>query len=224
MAHEPLRPITASQVLAKTETARRYHSAIWLADGFLERRGLTADAASTALLGVVADPEPGHAWLEGWLSIPYLGYSLAGEEQCWSIRFRCPERHDCSNFGHGKYFGEAGEPTRMFNVRAIQDADDEIHVTEGELDAVTLNMLGLPAVAVPGANNWKPHYSRLLAGFNKVFVWGDPDAKGAEFNSTVLRSVRTSAAVRLSGGDVNETYLSGGYAAIREAMEAVRWA
>ena len=222
-ARESLQPLTRSQVETLTAAATSYHEAIWLADDYLAARGISQASAGTAQLGVVTDPAPGHERFTGWLSIPYLGVSQDGEDQCWSIRFRCLERHSCKDHGHGKYQTVSGEKSRLYNARAILSATDSLHVAEGELDAIVLNQCGLPAVAVPGANNWKYHYTRLMAGFSKVYVWGDPDAAGAEFVSTVCNAVRNSAAVKLTLGDVNETYVQGGYAAVREAMEAVRW-
>jgi DNA primase len=102
------------------------------------------------------------------------------------------------------------DPSRVFNVRAIHQAGDEIHVTEGEFDAIILSKIGLPAVAIPGAKAWKGHHRRMLAGFSRVYVWGDPDDAGAEFVQKVTRSLRSAKGVRLRGGDVTDTYLAGG--------------
>lgn len=221
--HDPLRPLRASRVRALTDAARTYNSAAWLVSDYLERRGISDRSVSNFALGVVTDPIPGHEPYVGRLAIPYLGVNpVAGEVECWHFKFRCMEDHSCKELGHGKYTAQSA-PTRMFNVRAIEEAGDEIHVTEGELDAVILNQCGFPAVAIPGANSWKWHYARLLAGFDKVFIWGDPDGAGADFVTTVLGSTRNSSPVRLTLGDVNETYLRGGLAALQEAKEAVRW-
>ena len=95
----------------------------------------------------------------------------------------------------------------MFNVRALHQARDEIHVCEGEFDAMILTSLGLHAVAVPGANAWQPHYRRMLAGFSRVWVWGDPDDAGAEFTNRICRALRSAKGVRLRHGDVTDTYL-----------------
>lgn len=223
-ASSPLTPLTASHVAALTEAATNYNSASWLADDYLAGRGINPESVDMFRLGVVADPLPGHDRYRDWLSIPYLGVnSETGEVECWSIRFRCLANHSCKDHGHGKYQTISGEKSRMFGVRAIHEADDQIHVTEGELDAVILNQCGLPAVAIPGANNWKRHHGRLLAGFDKVYVWGDPDAAGAEFVTTVTTAVRNSAAVKLIEGDVNETFLVGGADALYAAIKAVRW-
>ena len=62
-----------------------------------------------------------------------------------------------------KYMGLPGTHTRLYNVLALQQAGDFIAVCEGEIDAITLHYkCGVPAVGVPGANSWKPHYTRLL--------------------------------------------------------------
>ena len=222
--HDPLRTLPASRVRALTDAAAEYNSAAWLVSDYLERRGISDRSVSNFALGVVETPIPGHEPYVGRLAIPYLGTNPdTGEAECWHFKFRCMADHDCKDEGHGKYTAQAGMPTRMFNVGAIQEATDEIHVTEGEIDAIILNQCGFPAVAIPGANNWKWHYGRLLAGFNRVFIWGDPDAAGAEFVTTVHNAVRQSAAVRMELGDVNETYLQGGLAALQEAKKAVKW-
>ena len=221
--HEPLRPIRASQTRALTDAAMAYNSASWLVSDYLERRGISDASVDMFLLGVVEDPIPGHEIYTGRLAIPYLGTNVeTGEVECWHFKFRCLQDHSCKEAGHGKYTAPAS-PTRMYNVRAIEEASDTIHVTEGELDAIILNQCGLPAVAIPGANNWKWHYGRMLAGFNRVYIWGDPDAAGSEFVTTVTNAVRASAAVKLEHGDVSETYLTGGLAAVMEAMEGVKW-
>lgn len=225
---DSLRPITASQIAMMEEATATYRASRSLADGWLAARGIASETADTFRLGVVTDPFPGHERMRGYLAIPYLGYGPDGEEQVLSIRFRCLDSVAhlglrCDELSHGKYQGMAGEHTRMFNVRAIKDADDEIHLTEGELDAVILSQAGFPAVAIPGATNWKRHHTRMLAGFNRIFVWGDPDEAGAKLVTEVLNRLRNAAPVRLTVGDVGETFLAGGYDALDAAREAVKW-
>jgi DNA primase len=130
------------------------------------------------------------------------------------MRFRCIEAHEHREHGHGKYMSIAGEPARVYNVRAIHQAGDDIHVCEGEFDAQVLTVVGLPAVAIPGANGWRNHHRRMLAGFSRVWVWGDPDDAGAAFTTKVCRSLRTGKGVRLRAGDVTDTYLAGGAQAL----------
>lgn len=126
------------------------------------------------------------------------------------IRFRCMENHDHGEYGHGKYFGPAGQPTRMFNVRAILDAKDEIAIAEGELDCAILNRVGIPAVGVPGAKSWKNHFKRMLAGFSKIHIFADPDVCGIEFAQQVQQHLRHARIVPLGDGDVTDIFVRHG--------------
>lgn len=182
----------------------------------LHARGIDRDTASRFRVGLVGDDAfPGHERHRGKLAIPYLDR----KGQPLSMRFRCIAQHDCRDHGHGKYMGLVDEPTRMFNVRAVHEADDEIHVTEGEFDAMVLNRIGLPAVAVPGVQNWKSHHRRMLAGFSRVWVWGDPDDAGADFNRRLAQSLRQAKAVRLRAGDVTDTFKAGGASALLSLID-----
>lgn len=157
---------------------------------------------------------PGHGKFAGYLAIPFLGR----EGNPLQLRFRCLRTSDpghvCRELGHGKYMSMAGDPVRMFNVRALHEAADEIHVCEGELDALILSQLSLPAVAIPGASLFQARHRRMLAGFSTVWCWGDPDDAGAELNQKIVGSLRQAKAVNLRDGDVTDTYLNGGIDAI----------
>lgn len=213
---EPLRPSSDSQRTALDEAVSRYQAALTSdAAAFLLRRGVSRETAATNRLGVVSDAAPGHGAYEGWLAIPYLRHDF----QAVSLRFRCLEDHDHRDYGHGKYMGLYDEPTRVFFVPAIHQADDEIHIAEGEFDAMILNQVGLPAVAIPGVENWKGHHRRMLAGFSRVWVWGDPDDAGAKFIARVCRAMRQARGVQLTTGDVTETYLAEGAAGLYALIE-----
>jgi hypothetical protein len=206
---DPLLPLSSSQQQLLAEAVKRYEDAtetepdVW---AWLAARGLDHDslAVRTHRLGVVADPMPGHEKYRGWLCIPYL--SAADDRHPVQVRFRCLQDHNCREKGHGKYASLSGDRGRMYNVQALQFADDVIHLCEGELDAITLVSCGLPAVAVPGAQAWRPHYRRVLAGFSKVHVWADPDEAGSELLSRVMKALPQAQPVRLTDGDVNETF------------------
>lgn len=172
------------------------------AQGILAARGLTEETAATFRLGVVADAEPGHGSFDGWIAIPYL----LEDGTPVSIRFR---RTDGQK--KHKYMTLPGEPARTFNVGAILRAElkdpSEVHITEGEFDAMILAQCGLDAVAIPGATNWRGKHRAMLAHIERVFVWGDPDDAGAEFNRKVLQSLPRAEAVPLRYGDVTDTYI-----------------
>lgn len=210
--HEPLQPLSASQREALEEATASYQAALTAdAARWLVARGIDRETAVTSRLGVVADPFPGHGRFQGWLTIPYLDANGAP----LSIRFRCLAEHDHRELGHGKYMSGFEEPTRVYGVESIHQADDEIHVAEGEFDRLILKKVFGHAIAIPGARAWRNHHRRMLAGFSRVYVWGDPDEAGAEFTQKVTRALRQAKAVRLRGGDVTDTYRAGGADALR---------
>jgi DNA primase len=209
--HEPLRPLSDSQRETMEEATSSYQAAVTAgAARYLLARGIDRETARTFRLGVVADPAPGHARFAGFLAIPYLDQ----HGRALGMRFRCLAEHEHRDFGHGKYMSMTDEPSRMFNVAAIHTADDEIHLCEGELDAIILNRIGLPAIAVSGVNAWRPHHRRMLAGFSRVWVWADPDDAGADLANRITRALRSAKAVRLRDGDVTDTYRTGGEVAL----------
>lgn len=183
------------------------------AELYLASRGLTDEAVAGSRLGVVEDPMPGHERYRGRLAIPYL----SADGHPVDIRFRCLEDHKC--VGHGKYETRADHPARVYNVGAITQADDVIHVAEGELDTIILNQIGLPAIGLPGAANWSGKHRRLLAGFSRVWVWGDPDEAGAGLVNKVCQSLHSAKGVRLADGDVNESLLLHGADHLRSLVE-----
>jgi len=143
--------------------------------------------------------------MAGRLAIPSIG----PKGNVYNIRFR--------RLGDDgpKYLGLAGFETRLFNSRAVLEGPDEIHITEGELDAIVLSQLGLAAVGVCGSNGWKGHHPRLFVGARSVFVWGDGDDAGKNFSRDVAKSLPNARVVRVPGGqDVNGIFSSGGEEAI----------
>lgn len=213
--HEPLRPLSDSQREAAEEATATYQAALTRdAAVYLSARGIDRSVAATFRLGVVSNPFPGHSRFTGFLSIPYLDR----ERKALTLRFRCLQEHDHRAYGHGKYMSLPEDPARVYNIKSIHEADDEIHVCEGEMDAITLNVIGLPAIAIPGAQGWRPHHRRMLAGFSRVWVWGDPDDAGAQFTQKVTNSLRQAKGVRLQGDDVNTTFIKHGEQALLDLI------
>lgn len=166
---------------------------------YLESRGISPDDAASYRLGLVNDPDPMHEPFRGRLSIPFI--TPTGVVY---IRFRCLEDHDCRELGHGKYEGQAGTTTHLYNVQALHDADTIIGITEGELDGLVSTVAGLPAVGVPGANNWKPFYYRLFDDFERVIILGDGDQAGRDFTNKLAQHIPGGEAKLMpKGTDVN---------------------
>lgn len=181
------------------------------AQQYLLGRGFTPEVAQRFRLGVVRRPIIGHEHFTGRLCVPYN--TPAGVV---SMNFRCIKDHDCKTVeGHRKYLKPEGLESRLFNVLALQEPGDSICICEGELDTVTLAMVGLPAVGVAGANGWAKHFGRCLDDFSKVFVLGDPDDAGKGLNKKLISDVRAIPVRMPKGHDVNSLYLEGG----RDALE-----
>lgn len=154
------------------------------AEEYLARRGLLSPENEVALsrfrIGYVDNPLPGHEMYRGWLAIPYLRWGPSGTWSVATMKFRCIENHDCEEVHPrmGKYMSQPGADTHLFNTRDIQKSDREIAICEGELDAITAHLAGIPAVAVPGVKNWKDQYYRLFKGFEVVWIFADGDSWG----------------------------------------------
>lgn len=163
------------------------------------------------MLGVVADPLPGHERFANRLAIPYVTPTGVVD-----IRFRSlgPEEP--------KYLGLPGTQTRLYNVQALGLAGDYIAVTEGEIDALTLWLkCGIAAIGVPGANAWKKHYTRLLHDFEKVYIFADGDQPGSEFAKLVSKEIQNTVILQMPDGeDVNSMFLQVGAGYFQQKLAA----
>lgn len=201
-----LRPLSPSLKASLEEATSRYQSHVGLAEAYLQARGIGPELARDFRLGVVADPAPGHERMRDRLAIPYLGVGSS----VLGLRFRTLDS------GEPKYLGLPGADLRLFNVRALHQADDVIAITEGELDAISLQACSLSACAVPGVKAWKAHHSRLFAGFSRVFILGDGDDPGREFAQKLAREIDTAIVVPMPDGmDVNSLLVESGPDVIR---------
>jgi DNA primase len=190
-----------SQKESLTRAAKYYHSALHEAEEYLAERGITLEQAQKARLGVVLEPLTGHEAYVNRLSIPYLTKSGVVD-----LRFRSLDTTE------PKYMGLAGASTHLYNVPAFFRASQYICICEGEIDTITLDIVcDIPAVGVPGVNNWKKHYSRLLQDFDKVFLFADGDNAGSEFGKSLSRELGNLIVVQMpEGEDVNSMYRTHG--------------
>jgi len=202
--------LTHSQRELLEKAVTHYQKSISKAEEYLASRGLSLVDADTVRLGLVEEPLPGHEQFTGRLAIPYITPSGVVD-----IRFRA--------IGHQepKYMGMPGSQTRLYNVNALLSAGDIIAVTEGEIDAITLNYkCGIPSIGVPGANSWKKHYSRILQDFEKVYIFADGDQAGSEFARKVAQEVQGVTIINLpEGQDVNSLYLTHGAQYFQEKVK-----
>jgi DNA primase len=183
------------------------------AQEYLTGRGIGPEAAARFRLGVATSPLAGHEPYRGRLAIPYL--TPAGVV---NIRFRCAQAHACE--GHAKYLSLPDAASNLYNVLDLKADSPFICVAEGELDALTLSMCGLPAVGVPGVKTWAKHFSRCLEDFDTIFAFGDGDDAGGKFSSFLAKEARARPVAMPKGMDVNKLYMEGGGAdALRKLIE-----
>jgi len=191
--------ILQKELLGKA--AAGYAENIYQAEDYLRSRGIPLEVARLASLGVVAEPETGHEAFKGRLSIPYITKTGVVD-----LRFR-----SLNPAVEPKYMGMTGAETKMYNVLDVERASDFIGVCEGELDTITLSAcIGIPCVGVPGANSWKKHYTRLLADFERVFVFADGDQPGTEFARSLARELPVTIIQLPDGHDVNSMFVQDG--------------
>ena len=116
--------------------------------------------------------------------------------------------------------GMIGAKTTMFNTSAVFAASKYICVTEGEFDCIVMSVKTIhPTVGIPGANNWKPHYSRILDDFDVVVVLADGDNAGAEFGKKISRELPNANVIQMpEGEDVNSAFIKLGKGWIDERV------
>jgi 5S rRNA maturation endonuclease (ribonuclease M5) len=193
--------LSSSQKNFLLQATQRYAAKIELAEEYLLSRQLSVEEAKVFHLGVVEDPLPGHEAYVGRLAIPYITPSGVVD-----IRFRAMHNED------PKYMGLVGAKTTMFNTQACFVADRYICVTEGEFDCIMMSVKTMhPTIGIPGANNWKPHYAKILDDFETVIVLADGDAAGLEFGKKISRELGNVNIVSMpEGEDVNSIMIKRG--------------
>ena len=198
------------------EATQAYHTALpgSPAENYLVSRGLrtTNQTVQTQIdrfqIGYVDNPLPGHEMFTGFLALPYLRWSKEHDWAVASMRFRCIQDHEHTN--HGKYMTMPGDRPRLFNTMALLKPSPIIAITEGEIDAITTQICGVPAVGVPGSQAWQPHFREPFLGYRDVYVLADGDDAGRQFANTVAATLPNAKVIPMpSGQDVNSLVVSG---------------
>lgn len=166
-------------------------------------------------LGHVSEPLPSHERFAGMLSIPYIAKS-------GTVGFKFRRLDDSGP----KYLAPENSRVRLYNVLDVFINTPQVLIVEGELDCVTAKIAGVPAVvAVSGAQNWKPHFARVLDGFEEVIVCVDNDINkesgnaGQQLAAKILRDVPHARNVVVSSGlDINALYSLKGHEGLLQTL------
>ena len=183
------------------------------AEEYLEGRAIDLEVARSVGLGVVRDPIPGHESLEGRLAIPYL--TPSGPV---NMNFRCMAGHSCKDYGHQKYMTWSGLETTLWGVQFLAQAGDYIAVAEGEIDALSSNIAGVPCVGISGAEKWKDHWSNVFEDFTRVYVWQEGDEAGKRFADMLVREVGAIRLALPTKQDVNSILVAQGPETLRSRI------
>lgn len=198
-----MQTLSRSQKDFLLEATSTYQEKIDLAYGYLEQRGLSVETARMYRLGVVSQTHAalGDEDYVGRLAIPYI--TASGDVV--AIRYRSLDGRE------PKYLSAAGTQSHLYSVTSLLADSNYCVITEGEIDAMTLNQLGVPAVGVPGAKAWKPHFALLFEDFDRVVIACDGDQAGREFGRLVADQVHGASQVHLPDGqDVNSVFVEQG--------------
>lgn len=203
-------PVPSDSLRAFLEAAsQRYHESLWgsVALHYLEQRGLTKETINRFRLGYVSDPLPGHEYMRGKIAIPYL----TPDGSVTSIRFR-----KVGDEGKGKkYLSVTNDPPKIYNANALEVARSGIVICEGEIDTLTAEQVGFPAVGIPGAQNWQPAWYRLFVQYSVVYMLHDDDDAGIKLAEQIGSQLDNLRPIPMTGGDVNSFVRENGPEALR---------
>lgn len=202
--------LSAEQKKSLARAQEEYSRNLTLAEEYLAGRAIDLAAASSAGLGVVVDPIPGDEIMRGRLAIPYM--TPTGPV---NMTFRCVQNHKCSEAGHQKYMTKEGLDANLYNVAALEAANSAIAIAEGEIDALSSTLAGIPCVGISGAEKWKPHWKNVFDDYEHKYVWQEGDEAGKRFAkrmSIEVGAIRVMLPVR---EDVNSLWVSEGAEGLR---------
>ncbi|AEL17902.1 DNA primase [Mycobacterium phage Trixie] len=183
------------------------------AAAYLESRGLPESHVRPFGLGYVDDPLPGHEMYRGCMAIPYMRRSPWRNWSVAAIRYR---RLDG---GTPKYLSMPGEKNRLYNTIALTQYSKDMAICEGEIDTITAELCGIPAVGLAGAQQWKPHFRELFLGYRIVNILADGDDAGMEFARSVAKTLPNARIIPMPDGeDVNSLVTSQGKDALLERI------
>lgn len=202
--------LSAEQKKLLARAQETYSQNLTLAEEYLAGRAIALEHASSAGLGVVVDPIPGNEYMRGRLAIPYM--TPSGPV---NMTFRCMQSHDCKVEGHQKYMTWEGLETNLYNVKALEDANSSIAIAEGEIDALSSTLAGIPCVGISGAEKWKPFWKNVFEDFSRVYVWQEGDEAGKRFAKRMSVEVGAVRVTLPSSQDVNSIWVAEGADGLR---------
>ena len=201
--------LSSAQLRVLEEATSIYEQNLDAVAHYLTARGITKETAVRYRLGYVAKPVRGDDEMAGRLSIPYL--TTGGVVD---IRYRA-----VGNTEGPKYLSRSGSKARLFSVTSLLKPSKSIVLTEGEIDCITLNQIGVPAVGFPGANAWQSHWRLMFSDYDEIVVVCDGDQAGRDFGKRLAEKLDGVIVTHLPDGtDINDLYVREGADALKEKV------
>src|SRR5215216_1342221 len=107
-------------------------------------------------------------------------------------------RYRISPGGDDKFRWERGSTTTLYGLHKLEEAHNAGYVllVEGESDCHAAWYRGLPAIGVPGVDNWRDEWAEHLNGISKIFVVVEPDEAGKKLWRTLVSCKTLGARLR----------------------------
>lgn len=152
------------------------------------------------LTGLGLSERAGNEYIPGHVTIPY--YDTDGT--CVAVRQRRNPKNK-QRFAWNK----GGTPIVYGAWLDINKTARSIILVEGESDAQSLWLHGLPALGVPGATNYQAAWTSRYIGDRDVYLHVEPDAGGQKFREKTLQALHDSGfkgrAFTFSAKDIDVT-------------------
>lgn len=188
--------------------------------GYCRERGWPVSVAESFGLDVVRDSY-------GSLRVRhnYFGPNETGDyEPTWYQDRLVPLRDE--NAKGSKWLSTSGVAAYPYNLKSLERNHlDAVVITEGPADCVTAALAlehfgGVAVIGVPGANAWRPEWTRLLEGL-RVIICRDSDEGGARFLESVSRHLPEGGrVVTPRAKDLTEEAQTHGLDAVTKLFEA----
>lgn len=195
---------------------------------WLNSRGVSIDTARRFHLGFVQSAKAvsqSHPWVgDGWILFP----TIEGET-ITCLKYRSVKGKKTPE-GIPGFLRKHGMATGMFNLCAVQPFDD-VFVTEGEIDVLSLAQAGYTATSLPSAGfSPTPEMRDKLVQANTIYLAGDMDTPGQQAMTKLWSELRDRTyLIEWPEGckDANETFLKncgGNIEKFRELVEKLKQA
>jgi hypothetical protein len=141
-----------------------------------------------------------HIGGEPVVKMPYYGED--GTEA--GVRFRV------ALAGDNKFKWRSGTKPMLYGLARLDRAAGYVILCEGESDAQTFWYHNVSALGVPGANNWRAEWAKLVEGLT-VYVWREPDAGGETFVNDIGKALPDCRIITPPAGrkDISDCQLAG---------------